>query len=370
MILTPGLTLSVFAMLSVLPQLKERALEDVGVIGIPRGIKEQMYKGLRDDQAGRLTFTFATSYFWASFGSSTAYKQQIFVSYMAPDASDAEYAAMPRNMSLSYDPRTKVRTSTIGSGTLSVTEGLYRQNTLAEPSYTFFYVDRARRLQIYWHTAKTEMDLATGTELIGQMAASFRVKREPTAEFAAMRDRPRRDAESAAHKRTLALEMLNREGYGAAEPGKPVFKNDVYVERMVDPEPRFQIVVPLGRVRIDPDTPRASRPRPVRLTNPDGTGRELPGSVGWREFIDDTWEMSNSDNAYLPMEGIAAALAGTAKGKDPAFVTFYYTATVRIEEESDDTRLTNLRWFFDSVPEVRRLWQEGKLVKGGTPERD
>jgi hypothetical protein len=368
MILTPGLTLSVFAMLSVLPQLKERALEDVAVIGIPRGIKDQMYKGLRDDQAGRLTFTFATSYFWASIGSSTAYRQQIFVSYMAPDASDAEYAAMPRNMSLSYDPRTKVSTSTIGSGTLTITEGLYRQNTLAEPSYTFFYVDRKRRLQIYWHTAKTETDLAQGTELIGKMAASFRVKREPTAEFAAMRDRPRKDAEEAARKRALALEMLNREGYGAAEPGKPVFRNDVYVERMTDPEPRFQLVVPLGRVRIDPATPRWSRPRPVRLTNPDGTSKHLPGSVGWREFIDDTWEMSNQDNAYLPMSGIGAALA--AKGNDPAFVTFYYTATVRIEEESDDTRLTNLRWFFDSVPEVRRLWQEGKLVKGGTPERD
>ena len=362
------LTLSVLAMLSVLPQLKERALEDVAVIGIPRAIKDQMYKGLRDDQAGRLTFTFATSYFWASIGSSTAYRQQIFVSYMAPDATDAEYAASPRNMSLSYDPRTKVSTSTVGSGTLSVTEGLYRQNTLAEPSYTFVYVDRARRLQIYWHTAKTEMDLATGTELIGKMAASFRVKREPAAEFAAMRDRPRKEAESAAHKRALALETLNREGYGAAAPGKPVFKDGAYVERMVDPEPRFQIVVPLGRVRIDPDTPRGSRPRPVALKNPDGTRRDLPGNVGWREFVEDAWEMSNAENAYNPMEGIAAALA--AKGSDPAYVTFYYTATVRIEEQPDDTALTSLRWFFDSVPEVRRLWQEGKLVKGGTPERD
>jgi hypothetical protein len=71
--ITPGLSLSVFAMLSVLPQLKERALEDVAVIGIPRGIKDEMYKGIRDDQAGRITFTFATSYFWASTGSSTAY---------------------------------------------------------------------------------------------------------------------------------------------------------------------------------------------------------------------------------------------------------------------------------------------------------
>ena len=368
MILTSGLTFSVLTMLSVLPQLKERALADVAVIGVPRGIKEEMYKGIRDDQAGRITFTFATSYFWASFGSGTAYKQQIFVSYMAPDATDAEYAAYPRNLSITYDPRTPVGTSTVGSGTLKVTEGLYRQNTLAEPSYSFFYVDRKRRLQIYWHAAKTEMDLATATELIGKMAASFRVRREPSAEFAAMRDRPRREAEAAARKRALSLETLNREGYGAAEPGKPVFRNDVYVERMTDPEPRFQLVVPLGRVRIDPDTPRASRPRPITLTNPDGTRRYLQGSVGWREFIEDTWEMSNADNAYLPMEGIAAALA--AKSNDPAFVMFYYVGTVRVEEESDDTRLTNLAWFLDGVPEVRRLWREGKLVKGGTPERD
>jgi hypothetical protein len=368
MILTSGLTLSVFAMLSVLPQLKERALADVAVIGIPRGIKDEMYKGGRDDQAGRITFTFATSYFWASFGSSTAYRQQIFVAYMAPDATDAEYAAWPKGVSLTYEPRRTVATSIIGSGTLRVDEGLYRQNSLAEPSYTFLYADRKRRLQIYWHTAKTEMDLAKGTDLIGKMAASFRVKREPTAEFAAMRDRPRKEAEEAARKRGLALEMLNREGYGAAEPGKPVFRNDVYVERMTDPEPRFQLVVPLGRVRIDPATPRASRPRPIRLTNPDGTSKDLPGSVGWREFIEDAWEMSNNDNAYMPMDAIAAALV--AKSNDPAFVTFYYAATVRIEEESDDTRLTNLKWFFDSVPEVRRLWREGKLVKGGTPERD
>jgi hypothetical protein len=40
-ILTSGLTLSVFAMLSVLPQLKERALADVAVIGIPRGIEHR-----------------------------------------------------------------------------------------------------------------------------------------------------------------------------------------------------------------------------------------------------------------------------------------------------------------------------------------
>src|SRR5215216_2320113 len=130
MIFTPGLALSVLTMLSVLPQLKERALADVAVIGLPRSIKDEMYKGIRDEQAGRLTFTFSTSYFWASFGSSKiAYKHQLFVSLMAPDASEAEYAAYPRNMDFRYDTPRTVRTSAVGSGALTVIDGLYRAST-------------------------------------------------------------------------------------------------------------------------------------------------------------------------------------------------------------------------------------------------
>jgi hypothetical protein len=30
----------------------------------------------------------------------------------------------------------------------------------------------------------------------------------------------------------------------------------------------------------------------------------------------------------------------------------------------------NLRWFFDGLADVRRRWNEGKLVTTGTPERE
>lgn len=348
-------------------RMSERALADVAVIRVPRSTKE-MYKGARDDQAGRLVFTFASTYFWASFGSGLAYKQQLFVSIMAPDASTKEYEEYPSLYSLSYDGRKTVRTAAVGSGSLTITEGVYRQNTLQEPAYTFFYVDRARRLQLVWHAVKTEIDLATGIDLVAKMATSFRIVRDPTAQFAATRDRPRQEAEDRARKRRLALETLEREGYGPAESGKPVLKNDVYVEWMADPEPRFQLLLPLGRVRVGPDASRASRPRPVRLGVAAGDNRAWPGTVGWREHIDGQWELSNNDNAYLPFPGIGAALAATSS--DPAFTTFYYSATVRVEEEEDDTRLTSFRWFFDGLPEVRRLWREGKLVRGGVPIRD
>jgi hypothetical protein len=192
------------------------------------------------------------------------------------------------------------------------------------------------------------------------MAASFRIVREPTAQFVAIRDRPRKDADDRARKLAMALEMLRREGYGTLQPGKPVLKNDVYVEWMSDPEPRYQLLLPLGRVRVPANDSRGSRPRPVRL-------EQVAGSVGWREFVEGQWEFSNSENAYLPFSGIGAALA--AENRDPAFVYFYYSATVHVEE-ADDSGLTGLAWFFDGVPEVRRLWREGKLVRGGTPVND
>jgi hypothetical protein len=241
MTLTLTLTLSVLAMFSAQPRMAQRALADIAVIEIPRSVKEEMYKGVRDDQAGRLTFSFSTSYFWASFGSSTAYKQMLFVSVMAPDASDAEYMEWPKLFTPSYDGRKVVRTSPVGSGSLTITEGVYRQNTLQEPAYTFLYVDHKRRLQIAWHVVKKEIDLATGVEVVGRMAASFRIVREPTAQFAAIRDRPRKEADDRARKLAMALEMLRREGYSTLEPGKPVLKNDVYVEWMSDPEPRYQL---------------------------------------------------------------------------------------------------------------------------------
>ena len=67
MMLTPTLTLSI-AMLFAQPRLAERALADIAVIQVPRSTKE-MYEGVRDDQQGRLVFTFSSDYFWSSLGS-------------------------------------------------------------------------------------------------------------------------------------------------------------------------------------------------------------------------------------------------------------------------------------------------------------
>lgn len=359
-----ALTLSAFAMLSPQARLMERRLADIAVIGVPRMVKDEMYKGVRDDQAGRLTFAFSTSYFWASFGSSTAYKHLLFVSLMAPDASEAEYREYPARFSVSYDGGKIVTAAALGSGTLTVREGIYTQNTLREPAYELLYVDRARRLQIAWHAVKAEVDLATATDLVGRMAASFRIVREPAAQFAEMRDRPRKDAEDRARKRAMAIELLQGEGYGPPEPGKPVFRNGVYVEWMAEPEPRFQLLVPLGRVRAA----AGAQPRPVRLDLASGTRKDWSGSVGWREFAGGEWTQSNRDNAYLPFKGISAALA--RNGNDRELVSFYYSATVRVEEEPDDRRLTSLEWFFRELPELQRLWREGKLVTGGTGERE
>ncbi|HEX6048703.1 MAG TPA: hypothetical protein VFZ21_05535 [Gemmatimonadaceae bacterium] len=367
MTFTPTLALGVVAMVFSQPRLTERALGDVAVIRIPRAVTE-MYKGGHDLQVGRLMYTFSDDYFWASFGSRTAYKQQLFISVMAPDATDAEYSEHPARYTLTYNDRKTVRTVTVGSGTLKVVEGVYVQNSLAAPAHTFFYVDRARRLQIVWHAVQKEVDLATGVDVIARMAASFRITRDPAAQFADLRDRPRREAEDRARKRALAMETLQREGYGVLEPGKPVFKDGVYVEWMVDPEPRFQLLVPLGRVGSSPTAPPVSRPRPAVLRTADGKRRELAGALGWREFIDGEWRFHNDENAYLPMAGTAATLA--AQQTDPAFVYFYYSATVRVEEESGDERLRDLRWFFDSLAEVRRLWSEGKLVTGGAAASD
>src|SRR5687768_5320695 len=283
--LTPLLTLSAAAMIFSQPRLVERRLADAAVIRVPRSAKE-MYKGSGDGQPGRIVFTFADSYFWGSFGSGTAYKQQLFVSVMAPDATDAEYEVFPILYRLSYDQRKTIRKETVGSVTLTVSEGRYQQNALNEPSHTFAYVDRGRRLQIVWHAAKKEVNLTDGIDAIGRMAASFRIVGDPLAQFAEIRDRPRKEAEDRARKLAVAREMLEREGYGPLEPGKPVLKDDVYVEWMSDPEPRFQLLVPLGQVRSSATARPIDRPRPVRPPGPDGKPAELVGTVGWREFTD------------------------------------------------------------------------------------
>jgi hypothetical protein len=341
-------------------RLTERRLADVAVIDIPADIKNETFKGYRDDQSGRLTFGFSSTYFWASFGSTTAYKQLLIVSVMAPDATDAEYVALPNRLPVSYEGRRKLRTSPVGSGTLTISEGVYTQGNLNEPAFEYVYVDRSRRLQLAWHAVKEEVDLASGVAKITKMASSFRIVRDPIAVFAAMRGAPRQQAVAEANREAQARAMLIREGYGPLEPGKPVLRNGIHVEWMTDPEPRYQLLVPLGRVRIAANATPANRPRPVR------TGAPLVGTIGWHESVDGAWEFSNRENDFLPFAGIGALLA--AKDRDPAMVTFYYSATVRVAEEARGERLTSLAWFQAGIPEVQRQWRAGTLVSPGKPE--
>jgi hypothetical protein len=94
----------------------------------------------------------------------------------------------------------------------------------------------------------------------------------------------------------------------------------------------------------------------------------MAGTIGWREFTDDGWIFSNNENDYLPLTGIGELLA--ANQQDRGFVYFYYVATVRVEEQEDDRRLTSLRWFLDGLTDVQRRWREGTLVAPGKPENE
>ena len=131
---------------------------------------------------------------------------------------------------------------------------------------------------------------------------------------------------------------------------------------MSDPEPRYQLLVPLGKVRAAANGSVVNRPRPVRGI--DSLAKN--GTIGWREFTEDEWTFANGVNDYLPQKGIGALLA--ASQQDRNFVYFYYAATVRVEEQDDDVFLTSLKWFLDGVPDVQRRWREGKLVAPGKPE--
>ncbi len=340
----------------------ERRLTDIAVIDIPASIKNESFTGYRDDQQGRLTFGFSSTYFWASFGSTTAYKQLLIVSVMAPDATDAEYAAMPHRLPVSYERRKKLRTTAVGSGTLTISEGVYTQGNLNEPAYEYVYVDRSRRLQLAWHAVQEEVTLAAGVAQITKMASSFRIVRDPVAVFAGQRDAPRQQAVAEANREAQAKAMLIREGYAPLEPGTPVLRNGIYVEWMADPEPRYQVLVPLGAVRVAANASPTNRPRPVR------GGPPLAGTVGWYESVDGAWEFSNQGNAYLPFSGMGALLA--AKHQNPGMVTFYYSATVRVAEEETSERLSSLAWFRNTLSEVQRQWRAGTLVSPGRPEPD
>ena len=348
------------------PRITERPLADIAVISIPASIKNETNRAYTEEQTSRLPFQFSSTYFWASFGSITTYKELMIVSIMAPDATDAEYAALHRAMNLSYEQRTKIQTSAVGSGTLTITDGIYTRGSLSEPAVEYVYRDRARRLQVAWHAVKKEVDVATAVAKIARIASSFRIMRDPIATFAGMRAAPSKETAARAGKLATVKAMLQREGYTSLEPGKPVLRNGVYLEWMSDPEPRYQLLVPLGRVRAAANGSVVNRPRPFR----SGDARRPPmaGNIGWREIADGEWVFSNQDDDYLPFKGVGALLA--AAQQDRAIVYFYYVATVRVEEASDDRLLTSLRWFLDGVPDVQRRWREGTLVTPGSPEKD
>jgi hypothetical protein len=337
--------------------LVERRLDDVASIALPARVADEILAGARTDDAGRLVYAFATPYRWASIGSGPAYRQLLFVSYLAPDTDDADYQRLPSGFHPVYDQVRRLPDQALGSGTVSTVAGSYRQNALEEPSHTYVYRDRSRRLQIAWHSVDEDVDPETARRLLEAMARSFRVLREPVATFAEMRDRPRREAGRRTDNLRLARDALARAGFAGLEPGRPLYRNGVYAEWMSEPEPRFQLLRPLGLLRLPPGTPEALHPRP----RPD-----LPatGSLGWREPWDGAWRFHNETNDYLPLPGIAARLE--ARHVDPATQLFFYAVTVRVEE-ADRAQVEGLGDFFRSLPAVEQAWREGRLLRGSGP---
>ncbi|HYW31068.1 MAG TPA: hypothetical protein VE869_06125 [Gemmatimonas sp.] len=355
------------AMLSFLQgeRLMERRLDRVATIKVPKGVKEESLMGARSDQNDRLAFTFGNKYLWASMSGMAHYKQLLVVSIMSPDATAESLARYPRTFRISRNKPKVVHDVTRGSVSLSVTAYSYPVSDDGEPSHIFEYYDRSRRLHIVWHAVVKEVSLASGLQTVEAMATSFRMIADPAAQFTEMSDRPRREAAERARRRELAQRTLAAAGLGGLVPGRPVLKDGVYVEWMSDPEPRYQLFVPLGRVRaVSAQGGFPPRPTPPLVTGGGGQ-TTLAGSIGWRAFREGEWEFSNNEDAYLPLEGLSKMFA--ARYNDPGEVFYYYVATVRVEEEDTDDLLTSLQWFTRGVPEVQRLWREGALVRGTTP---
>lgn len=341
-------------------QTSERKLDDVAVIELPKSLKEEFLKGMRTDQADRLMFSFGKSYFWASFGGITRYKQLLVVSIIAPDAAASAYEMRPKTMTVSWPKPRVVHNATKGTGTITVTAGNYEAGSNNYPSHLFEYRDRSRRLQIVWHATESEVSLAAGIALLEKMATSFRIVSDPVATFTHMRERPMREAADRVRRLALAKEMLAKAGYANLVAERPVFRNGMYMEWTSDPEPRYQMLVPLGVVKATMFSPTGVIPqRPAPLTNAAGD-TVLEGVIGWYAFIDGAWEFHNGDNAYLPFAGVSAVLKVEHVKKDE--VLYYYSATVRVEEEEPDTRLTSLQWFTNGIAEVQRQWRDGKIV--------
>lgn len=332
----------------------ERRLDDVAVIALPARIGNEMLAGARTADGDRLVFAFGTPYRWASLGSGPAYRQLLFVSLMPANASDADYERLPSRFHPLYDPSRRLPAEALGSGTVTVFAGSYRQNALQVPAHTYVYRDHSRRLQIAWHTVDEDVapDVARG--LIEAMARSFRIVREPVAAFAEMRERPLREAARRDANLQLARDALEREGFAGLEPGRPQSRDGVLAEWMSDPEPRFQLVKPLGLVRLPPGTPDAARPRPA-------PGITASGSIGWREHWDGAWRFHNEANDYLPMPGIATRLA--ARQDDPGTLLLFYAVTVRVEEASP-AQIERLGDFYRSLPAVEQAWRDDRLIRG------
>lgn len=342
-------------------RLTPRALADAGVIALPSALQSEHYPGATDELMHRMAYQFGVPYLWASWGSVTRYKQLMVVSVLAADADEAAYDARPRGWLVSYDRRGPGRASTLGSGRLEVTEGTYALGVDREASVEYFYIDRARRLQILWHTVKSQQDPAAAPELLRRIAESFKLQHDPAPVLAERRAAPGREAAERERRRAAVRAMLVREGYGAPQPGQPIWRRGAWLEWMADPEPRYQLLVPLGRMRAAAPGVVVNRPRPLN----NGSG---PSGIGWREYADGQWTFSNREQAYLPMQGIAAQLA--ARQQDIGEVYFYFAGTVRVDEEADPERLNSLDWFFAALPDVQRRWREGSLVGPGQPASD
>lgn len=348
------------------PRLVERKLDNVALVSVPSGLKGPFNAYRRESDMGWLAWRFESTYLWASMGSIARYKQAVVVGLMEANASDAEYEGMSRSITVSYEKCKPFRSGALQRGTITIWQCEYALGVDRETAYRYQYVERAKRLQIVWHAVAKEASLEDVLATIPRVAASFRVVREPAERFAELRDAPRKDAEARTGRREIVQAMLKREGYTSLEPGKPVLRNGVYLEIMEDPEPRYQLLVPLGRMRAAANGSIVNRPRPLRNSDPRNSGAGMSGTIGWREVDDGDWRFTNNDNDYLPLKGIGAVL--TAAQQDRGYVYFYYVGTVRVEETDDAELLNSLQWFLRTVPDVQRRWREGTLVGPGKPE--
>lgn len=337
-------------------RLVEQRLESVGSISLPARLTPVGRGEPWDDDSSRLYFRFAREYGWlASLGSSTAYRQILCVSLFAPDAVAADYERWPPRFEPLYSKLTRERTLTLGFARLTISSGRYAQNALDEPAHVYVYSDPSHRLQIAWHVVDADVAPEDAIALLPRMAASFQLRTDPRGKFADMRGRGAREQDREGAAIRLARETLVKAGFGAAAPGKPVFARGVYVEWMDDPEPRFQLVKPLGLVPIvGPNVPT-----PHRL-NHDGRTRAQRGSIGWRTWVDGAWLSDNRDNAYLPLPGIERALT---QWQSQSTTLYYYATTVRVAV-ADEDEIAVLGAFFEELSEIERAWQQGTLVQG------